>query len=266
MRAAAVTDVGPHRAVNQDAAFTASWGAAVADGVGGGPAGEVASAALLRRLVAEADGALDLDELAISLRIANWELRARAERDPALEGMATTFTGLLVTPAGGLVLAHTGDSRAYLLRRSAMSRETRDDSFVQLLVDSGVVRAADAASHPHRNVITASLHGADDDLVVLAEREARPGDRWLLCSDGVTDYLPDHAIATLLDDGDPLTAAQAIVDYALSAGSRDNVTAVVCDVVTDAVRHSSAHFHGAAAEVDLTPLDEDDLDDDLESA
>ncbi|WP_345802338.1 hypothetical protein AAIB33_04375 [Microbacterium sp. AZCO] len=186
------------------------------------------------------------------------------ERDTELSGMATTFTGLFLSASGGLLLAHAGDSRAYLLRRSAMSRETRDDSFVQLLVDSGVVRAADAASHPQRNVITSSLHGADDDVVVLAEREARVGDRWLLCSDGITDYVPDQAIATLLDDGDPTTAAHAIVEFALAAGSRDNVTAVVCDVVAEALWPSSVLFRGAAEDLELALLDEDE--DDLESA
>jgi protein phosphatase len=245
--AAAVSDIGPHRAVNQDAAFTAPWGAAVADGVGGGPAGDIASSTLLHRFVAGARGALEVDQLATLLRVANWDLRAQVERDPLLEGMATTFTGLFAGTAGNVLLAHTGDSRAYLLREGALSRETRDDSFVQLLIDNGVVQQADAAFHPHRHVITASLRGGDDDRIALAEREARLGDRWLLCSDGVTDYVGESDLHDLLATGDAETAAFRIVERALSAGSRDNVTAVVCDIVAEARSSASPIFAGSAA-------------------
>ncbi|WP_457098264.1 PP2C family protein-serine/threonine phosphatase [Microbacterium sp. P5_E9] len=251
LRAAAVSERGEYRAVNQDAAFTASWGAGVADGVGGGPAGDLASAAYVHRLAAGLSGSLDPDMLATRLRIANWDLRAHVERDRTLEGMATTFTGLFSSTAGGLILAHAGDSRAYLLQGGVLTRQTRDDSFVQLLVDSGIVRAADAASHPHRNLITASLRGGDDDAVTILEREGREGDRWLLCSDGLTDYVPEPEIAVVLGGGDVGEAARALVDLALQAGSRDNVSAVVCDVVVATrARLSAAEtaFAGSAAE------------------
>lgn len=263
LRAAAVSVVGPHRSENQDAAFTAAWGAAVADGVGGGPAGDIASSVLVHRLVAGTRAALDVDQLATRLRIANWDLRAQVERRPELDGMATTFTGVFVSPAGTLLLAHAGDSRAYLLRDGAMSRETRDDSFVQLLIDSGVVRPADAAFHPHRNVITASLRGGDDDRIALGEREARAGDRWLLCSDGVTDYVDDGDLCDVLAEGAPADAAAAIVGLALHTGSRDNVTAVVCDVVRGATATGAADFAGSAAIRFVESIDEVD---DRESA
>ncbi len=132
-----------------------------------------------------------------------------------------------------------------------LTRQTRDDSFVQLLVDSGIVRAADAASHPHRNLITASLRGGEDDAVTILEREGREGDRWLLCSDGLTDYVPEPEIAAVLGGGDVGDAARALVDLALHAGSRDNVSAVVCDVVVATrARRSAAEpdFAGSAAE------------------
>jgi protein phosphatase len=247
LRAAAASDKGPHRPANQDAAFTAPWAAAVADGVGGGPGGDIASALFVHRLVAGLRGAVDAPQLATLLRIANWDLRARVERDPSLDGMATTFTGLFASPTGAILLAHTGDSRAYLLRGGAMSRETRDDSFVQLLIDSGIVKPADAAFHPHRNVITASLRGADNDRIALSEQQPRPGDRWLLCSDGVTDYLPESAIVDTLAQGGPQTAADALVQLALTAGSRDNVTAVVCDVVDGEDDDAGRRFFGSAA-------------------
>lgn len=263
LQGSAVSDVGPHRPVNQDAAFTAPWGAAVADGVGGGPGGDVASSVLLHRLIAGVRGPVEVDKLATLLSIANWDLRAYVERDPSLEGMATTFTGIFLSPGETLLLAHAGDSRAYLLRDGAMSRETRDDSFVQLLVESGVVRPADAAFHPHRNVITASMRGGEDDRIALAEQDARPGDRWLLCSDGVSDYLSDSDIRDALAEGDPDTSAAAIVELALTAGSRDNVTAVVCDVVRDVESSEAPVFVGSAATRFQESLD--DLED-LESA
>jgi PPM family protein phosphatase len=256
LRGAAVSDVGPHRAVNQDAAFTASWGAAVADGVGGGPAGDLASAAFIHRLAAGMPGPLEPELLAVRVREANWDLRAHVERDPALHGMATTFTGIFLSDAEELLLAHTGDSRAYLLRDGLLSRQTRDDSLVQVLVDSGLMTAEVAASHPRRNVITASLSGAERDAATVAVHVPRIGDRWLLCSDGLTDYVPEADIERLLaahvaaED-----AAGACVALAIEAGTYDNVTVVVCDVVggeamnpTGGPAHRpSTSFYGAAA-------------------
>lgn len=247
---AAVSDVGAYRPVNQDAAFTAPWGAAVADGVGGGPSGDLASAALVHRLVAGRLLLTDADALAERIREANWDLRAHVQRDGSLRGMATTFTGVFVALSGSLLLAHTGDSRAYLVRDGAMTRETRDDSFVQALVDRGLIAPEDAASHPRRNVITASLGGAEEDTVTVVERDALPGDRWLLCSDGVTDYVPEDDVArVLVSPAPPEAVARSLVALALEAGTRDNVTAVVCDV--DAEQSASADaravFSGAAA-------------------
>ncbi|SFS03376.1 protein phosphatase [Microbacterium sp. cf046] len=260
LTAAAVSDVGSFRAVNQDAAFTAPWGAAVADGVGGGPSGDLASAALVHRLVAGRMIRPDAETLAVRIREANWDLRAHAERDESLRGMATTFTGLFVSQSGRLLLAHTGDSRAYLLRAGTLTRETRDDSFVQALLDHGLIAPEAAATHPRRNVITASLHGSEGDVVTVVDREARVGDRWLLCSDGVTDDLPDELLSTVLrTPASPEDAARRLVRLALEAGSHDNVTAVVCDVDADVVGSDRvpATFHGAAAERFCEELDPD---------
>jgi serine/threonine protein phosphatase PrpC len=200
--------------------------------------------------------ALDADQLAVRVREANWDLRAHVERDPALDGMATTFTGMFISRTGSLLLAHTGDSRAYRLHDGVFAQQTRDDSYVQALVDRGLVAASDAASHPHRNLITASLSGGEDDVAVVREHTAVPGDRWLLCSDGLTDYVPDAEFAALLrGHRDPHDAAAACVALAIEAGSRDNVTVVVCDVVADEMplpvvlggRNREPDFYGAAA-------------------
>lgn len=248
--------------MNQDAAFTADWAAAVADGVGGGPAGDLASAALVHRLAAGRLNDLGAEQLAVVVRLANWDLRAHVERDPSLNGMSTTFTGLFVGRDGGLLLAHAGDSRAYRLRKGDLTQQTRDDSFVQALIDQGLVSEEDALSHPRRNLITASLSGAERDAATVAEHDAVPGDRWLLCSDGLTDYVGDAEIkAVLMGHEEPLVAAEACVALARKAGTRDNVTAVVCDVVYGDDEHESARptFFGAAAErfmEELEGLDE----------
>ncbi|WP_240642320.1 PP2C family protein-serine/threonine phosphatase [Microbacterium sulfonylureivorans] len=238
--------------MNQDAAFTAPWGGAVADGVGGGPAGDLASAAFVHRLAAGRVDSIDAESLAVSVRLANWDLRAHVERDPALNGMATTFTGVFVSENDTLLLAHTGDSRAYRLRDGVLTQQTRDDSYVQVLVDRGLVAEEDAATHPRRNLITASLSGGERDRVVVVEHEARPGDRWLLCSDGLTDYVPHDDIAAVISrHGGVTEAAGAAVALGLAAGTRDNVTVVICDVEVGAPERfparAQASFYGAAA-------------------
>ncbi|WP_228484490.1 PP2C family protein-serine/threonine phosphatase [Microbacterium cremeum] len=256
LRAAAVSDVGAHRATNQDAAFTASWGAAVADGVGGGPAGDLASAAFVHRLAAGPLEGIHAEQLADSIRSANWDLRLHVQRDPALHGMATTFTGLFVSRDGELLLAHTGDSRAYLLRSGVLSQQSRDDSLVQALIDQGLVSPEDAASHPRRNVITASLSGAEHDEATVAAHDHQAGDRWLLCSDGLTDYVPEADVRRILLDHRAVEdAAAACVTLALDAGTRDNVTVVVADVVASDLEPADAgavtgatRYYGAAAE------------------
>ncbi|WP_228163842.1 PP2C family protein-serine/threonine phosphatase [Microbacterium testaceum] len=248
MNTAAVSDAGAHRPTNQDAAFAASWGAAVADGVGGGPSGDLASAALVHRLVATRGTGLDADGLLVRVREANWDIRAHVERDPALEGMATTFTGVFLGTESELLLAHTGDSRAYLLRDGEFSRQTRDDSYVQALVDHGIISPEAAAAHPRRNIITASLAGSEGDVVSVATHAAQPGDRWVLCSDGLTDYVPESDVARLVARADdPRSAAAEAVGLALQAGTRDNVTVVVCDVVDDDAPSSPPIFFGSAA-------------------
>lgn len=221
----------------------------MADGVGGGPSGDLASAVLVHRLVAGHGSLPDSGAVVERLRLSNWDLRALAERDPRLQGMATTFTGLFVGRDGHLLLVHAGDSRAYLLRNRAFTRRTRDDSYVQALVDRGLLAPEAAATHPRRNIITASFGGAEHDLPGVLELEGRAGDRWLLCSDGLTDYVPEAAVEEVLAmDGEPVVVARAIVALALDAGTRDNVTAIVCDVVEGSPAQDQPVFAGSAAE------------------
>jgi protein phosphatase len=148
--------------------------------------------------------------------------------------MGTTLTAVALSNQGEYVVANVGDSRAYLLRGGRLHRLTRDDSFVQDLIDRGALSEEEARRHPRRSIVLEVLNGDERPLPRLRTLRARVGDRLLLCSDGVTDYLGDAEVGTMLErGGDPASAARRIVDAALAAGSRDNVTAVVADVEAD---------------------------------
>jgi protein phosphatase len=146
--------------------------------------------------------------------------------------MATTLTAVALTNDGSYLLANIGDSRTYLLRDAQLRRLTRDDSLVQALIDRGALTESQARAHPQRSVVLQTLDGAERPLPAPQRVRAQAGDRLLLCSDGVTDYLSDPELAELLKTSDPAIAARRLVDAALARGSRDNITAVVADVVT----------------------------------
>jgi len=146
--------------------------------------------------------------------------------------MGTTLTAVVLSNDGNYLLANIGDSRTYLLRGEQLRRLTRDHSLVQALIDRGVLTENDARKHPQRSVVLEALDGVERLLPALQTVQARTGDRLLLCSDGVTDYLSDAEVAELLMTSDAAIAVQRLVDSALARGSRDNVTAVIADVVT----------------------------------
>jgi protein phosphatase len=203
----------------------------VADGVGGSVGGAVAS-----RLVVEALSAADPDDLAAGVARANTRLGDAVAADPGLAGMATTLT--VVALAGpDLVVAHVGDSRAYLWRDGHLAQLTRDQTLVQSLLDAGVITAEQARAHPYRSVVLGALHGADDDLahLVIATVPARPGDRVLICSDGLSGVVEAGMLARVLaEERRPCAAVTRLVRAALAAGTQDNVTAVVADLVLTA--------------------------------
>lgn len=248
---------GEYRATNEDSTGCSSAYAFVADGVGGHVGGDVASWTVAHRLMsalstpdAEADRGWTADELRAAIAEANADLARRVRQEPGLAGMATTFTGVFCAQDAVRVV-HIGDSRAFLLRDGAGRRITRDDSLVQLLVDAGVVDPRDAPHHPRRNVILHCLAGdrADATHVTVTEVETRPGDRWLMATDGLTDYLPeDRVLALLGTPGGPEAAADALVGAALDADAMDNVSVVVADVVAGASGDLAVHLAGAAAD------------------
>ncbi|MEV8214057.1 PP2C family serine/threonine-protein phosphatase [Leifsonia sp. NPDC077715] len=228
---------GDYRAGNEDSLYTSSWSAFVADGVGGHAAGEVASATIAIRLASMLDategrlpGEARLREL---VAIANADLALRVRMDPALRGMATTLVGLF-SDGERVLVAHSGDSRAYRLRDGAFEQVTEDDSLVRELLSAGAIAEEQVSQHRLRSVVTHVLGGDPEDAAALhvASDPLRRGDRWLLTSDGLTDYVPAGEIAEELDSAaTPQDAADALVALALRHRARDNVSVVVADVI-----------------------------------
>jgi serine/threonine protein phosphatase PrpC len=228
LRAAAATDLGLVRANNEDAAFAGQRLVAIADGIGGMPAGELASAAVIRAVAVLEDNPADQPALRAAIEAANEEIGEAGRIDPVRDGMGTTVTALLLSGAE-LVLLHIGDSRGYRLRDRELVRITRDDTFVQELVDQGVLSVAEARVHPLRSVVTRAVQGRPLELS-LTVLEPRAGDRYLLCSDGLSDVVDDDAIArTLAAHPDRDRCAKELVELALAAGGPDNITVIVAD-------------------------------------
>jgi serine/threonine protein phosphatase PrpC len=229
------TEVGMVRSNNQDSVFAGERLLAVADGMGGMAAGDVAS-----RLTIEALSPLDeafagndvVDALRTAVADANRRIREEVEADPSKAGMGTTLTAMLFS-GGRIGMVHIGDSRAYRLRGEDFEQLTRDDTYVQMLVDEGRIAADEASSHPQRSLVSRVLQGqpTDPNYSMYA---ARPGDRYLLCSDGLSSVLRAETIEEALQEYDEVDAcADRLIDLAMRAGGPDNITAVVADVVGD---------------------------------
>ncbi|HLL66264.1 MAG TPA: protein phosphatase 2C domain-containing protein [Micromonosporaceae bacterium] len=232
----AVSDVGLVRTNNEDSAHAGRWLVAVADGIGGAPAGELASDLAIQALLAldhPAEGLDPLVPLCTAVENGNGMIRQMAGADRSNEGMGTTVTALLLW-GDQLALVHAGDSRCYLSRAGTFSQVTRDDTFVQGLVDNGVLSPDEVRRHPQRSLVTKAVQG--EDLVPTAMLlTAAPGDRFLLCSDGLSDVVPDETLADMLRSYPQLDAcAEGLVKLALQGGGPDNITVVLADVVAAA--------------------------------
>jgi serine/threonine protein phosphatase PrpC len=235
MRPVVLSEVGP-RSNNEDAVFGSPRLVAVADGVGGAATGEVASRLAVSKMMGLDSRRLSgsLEELLRSAVFdANEAVGFAATYHPRHVGMATTITAVALSNESSYVVANVGDSRAYLMREGTLLRLTRDDSLVQQLVDQGSVTEEEARSHPQRSVVLKVLNGDEQEFSPVQTFEALAGDRLLLCSDGVTDYLTDPQVAAILQSGDVPVAARALVDAALDNGGRDNVSAVLADIELD---------------------------------
>lgn len=231
LRHALATHQGLVRSNNEDSAYGGAHLVALADGVGGEVAGEVASRLAIAALRGTDTGSGDpIAALRDAMDDANARIAAAVDADPDLYGMGTTATAILFRGRHG-VLGHVGDSRAYRLRGGELSQLSHDDTYVQMLVDNGRISAADARTHPQRSMVTHVLQGTPVEVTITRFRPD-PGDRYLLCSDGLPDAVPDEPIAAALRDvTDRAECAAALVDLALSAGGPDNVTVVVADLL-----------------------------------
>jgi len=228
------SDVGLLRDGNEDSAYAGPHLLAIADGMGGHAAGEVASAvaiATLAPLDADTSGIDMLQALADAIADANAELRQITLADPATEGMGTTLTALLWS-GDEAALCHIGDSRGYLLRDGVFQQITHDHTLVQSLVDEGKLTPEAAASHPQRSLVMRALQSsvpAEPDLAML---KAKVGDRYLLCSDGLSDVVSDETVhKTLAEFTDLDEAVAKLIDLAIRSGGPDNITCVLADVI-----------------------------------
>jgi protein phosphatase len=256
VRSAAGSDIGQRRAGNQDSAYTSPRLLAVADGMGGHAHGEVASS-LAIRVVAETDARLEgvdlqavdlLDTLRGVVDEAARRLTAAADDDPSLRGTGTTLVALLLDGAR-IAVAHVGDSRAYRLRDGELEQLTHDHTLVQSLVDEGRITADEAADHPRRSVLVRTLQEgspAEPDLFTV---DGQIGDRFLVCSDGVTGVLDDEDIQEILAGvPEPADAVDRIIELANEGGGPDNITCVVADLVDGTPSDAGGFLFGAAAE------------------
>ena len=250
----AASDIGKHRSSNQDSGYSGYQLFFVADGMGGHAGGDIASAITSQR-VALTDSKYDTVEEAIeSLKTgvieANSMLTGTVVEHPELQGMGTTFSGLLVH-GSQIITAHIGDSRIYRMRSGQVEQITKDHTFVQKLVDLGRITEEEALVHPRRSVLMRVLGDVQGDPELdIALYDALPGDRWMVCSDGLSGVVPDDVMANILASSVPTEeAAELLVGEALEHGAPDNVTVVITDIVRPTVQadfEPGAHFVGSA--------------------
>ena len=232
LEVAARTDTGLVRDHNEDAVFASPRMVAVADGVGGHAAGEVASETMFYALANLEKCRLErpLDEaLRDAVIEGNATLGFVAACRPETRGMSTTVTAVAVDDAYAVV--NVGDSRAYLFRDGELTQLTRDDSLVQELIDAGHLDPSAARGHPQRSVVMAAIDGDPERSAEVVRHPARLGDRLLVCSDGLTDLVDDDALCRALAIASREACADRLGALALEAGGRDNVSVVVADVV-----------------------------------
>ncbi len=233
-RAAVVTDTGRRRLGNEDAYVWKPPLFAIADGMGGAKAGEIAAGIAADTLEGARGGELQTDEVAALIAEANRRIWERSLADPATAGMGTTVTVALVDEAAGrVVFVHVGDSRAYRMRDGVLEQVTTDHSLVAELVESGVLTPEEALRHPQRSAITRALGtepAVEPDVFTI---EVVPGDLFLLCSDGLSDMLSEEQIAAAIEraEGDPQAAGDELVKDANARGGDDNITVLLFEIV-----------------------------------
>ncbi|MFF3853014.1 PP2C family protein-serine/threonine phosphatase [Micromonospora sp. NPDC002575] len=249
LRYAAHSDRGLIRDGNQDSVYAGPRLLAVADGMGGMAAGDVASNIVIGAMAPldeDVPGDALVDALRSAVGTANQQLRDTVDANPQLEGMGTTLTATLFSGTK-LGMVHIGDSRAYLLRNGEFAQITKDDTYVQMLVDEGRISAEEASSHPQRSLLTRALDGRDIDPE-YSVRQVLPGDRYLICSDGLSGVVSAETIAdTMREYADPQQCVERLVQLALRGGGPDNITVIIADATDRDIVEASPIVGGAAA-------------------
>ena len=255
LRAGSATDVGLVRSNNQDSYLTADPLYAVADGMGGAAAGEVASALAVEALkngFTRTDPP-STDLLLTAAQAANRAVWDEAEAHPEMRGMGTTLVAIALVEGPELAIINIGDSRLYVLQAGELRQVTFDHNLVAEMVAEGRITPAEAEVHPRRNIMTRALGVEPEVPIDLFVEEPRPGDRYLLCSDGLPREVSDDRIARVLRSlADPQEAAKALVEEAKAHGGNDNITVVVVDVVDETVATDGARPDEAGATVEAT--------------
>ncbi|MFI5913977.1 PP2C family protein-serine/threonine phosphatase [Dactylosporangium sp. NPDC051541] len=250
LRYAARSDRGLIRSGNQDSVYAGPRLLAVADGMGGMAAGDVASnivIATMAPLDEDVAGNAMIDTLRGAVDLANQQIRDAVEENPAMEGMGTTLTAMLFSGTK-MGMVHIGDSRAYLVRDGEFAQVTKDDTYVQMLVDEGRISLEEANSHPQRSLLTRALDGRDADPE-YSVRQVKPGDRYLLCSDGLSGVVSAETIeSTLREYVDPNQCAARLIELALRGGGPDNITVIVADITDEDIVEARPIVGGAAAQ------------------
>ena len=226
------SDRGLVRSNNQDSVYAGPRLLAVADGMGGYAGGEVASKIVIAALAPLDDddpGEDLLNPLREAVMAGNAAISELVANDPELDGMGTTLTAILFAGTR-LGVVNIGDSRTYMMRGGQVSQITHDDSFVQSLIDEGRITPEEANSHPQRSLLLRALTGHEVEPS-LTVREARPGDRYLLCSDGLSSYISHETLTEAIRIPDPQDSADRMIELALKAGGPDNVTVIIADVI-----------------------------------
>ncbi|NJP30655.1 PP2C family protein-serine/threonine phosphatase [Micromonospora thermarum] len=249
LRYAAHSDRGLIRDGNQDSVYAGPRLLAVADGMGGMAAGDVASNIVIGAMAPldeDVPGDALVDALRSAVNNATQQLRETVDANPQLEGMGTTLTAILFS-GSKLGMVHIGDSRAYLLRQGEFAQITKDDTYVQMLVDEGRISAEEASSHPQRSLLTRALDGRDIDAE-YSVRQVLPGDRYLICSDGLSGVVSADTIAeTMREYVDPQQCVERLVQLALRGGGPDNITVIIADATDQDIVEASPIVGGAAS-------------------
>ncbi|MEU4621119.1 PP2C family serine/threonine-protein phosphatase [Actinoplanes sp. NPDC023801] len=249
LRYAAQSDRGLIRDLNQDSVYAGPRLLAVADGMGGMAAGDVASnivIAAMAPLDDDVPGDAMVDALRHAVGTANQQLRDTVDANPQLEGMGTTLTAVLFS-GSKFGMVHIGDSRAYLLRKGEFAQITKDDTYVQMLVDEGRVSPEEASSHPQRSLLTRALDGRDIDPE-YSVRQVLKGDRYLICSDGLSGVVSGETIAqTMRELTDPKACVERLVQLALRGGGPDNITVIIADAIDKDIVEQAPIVGGAAS-------------------